>query len=99
MEQIKLHRLMDLAEEIKKIDVMIQLHADNPSSFMLDQYKEKKQKLIGYLIDELIEPEVRSLKSFEIIRNLIVRFYPHIEEEAAIDQGHNELKELQAVLS
>jgi len=99
MDQIKLHRLMDLAEEIKKIDAMIQVHTDNPSSFMLDQYKEKKKKLIGYLIDELIDPEVRSLKSFEIIRNLIVRFYPHIEEEAAVDQAHNELRELQAVFN
>ncbi len=89
---------MDLIDDIKKVDDMIKLHSANTSTLMLEQYKIKKEKLICYLIDELVEPDLRSPKSFAIIRILIDRFYPNLKKEAQADINHEELNELEAIL-
>ena len=98
MNQAKKYKLMDLIEDIKKVDDMISLHSTNTSTFMLEQYKIKKAKLISYLIDELVEPDLRSAKSFAIIQKLIKRFYPNLKKEAQADVNHQDLNELEAVL-
>ena len=89
---------MDLIDDIKKVDVMIEMHSSNTSAFMLEQYKVKKGKLIGYLIDELVEPDLRSAKSFAVIRTVIDRFYPDLKEEAQADTEHQDLNKLEACL-
>ena len=100
MEQAKNYRLMDLIDDIKKVDAMINLHSKNSeSSFMIEQYKAKKEKLTGYLIDELVEPEYRSTKSFSIIRILIDKFYPNVSKEAQKDKEHKDLNEIEHALS
>jgi hypothetical protein len=90
---------MDLVDAIKNVDGMIKLHATNPSAVMLDQYSLKKEKLIGYLIDELVDPEFRSAKSFGIIRAIIDKFYPDLIKEAQADILHQDLNELEAALA
>ena len=90
---------MDLVDDIKKVDEMIQLHATNSSTFMLEQYSLQKEKLIGYLIDELVTPELRSAKSFEIIRKIIDKFYPNLKKEAQADIIHKDLNELEIALA
>lgn len=49
----KKYQLQDLIEKIGEVDKMVKIHSSNPSKFMLEQYKAKKEKLLGYLIDEL----------------------------------------------
>lgn len=90
---------MDLIEDIKEVEVMITLHSTDPSAMMLEQYKYKKDKLISYLIDELVEPELRSAKSMLIIKTAIEKFYPNLENEAKGDIIHKDLNELEAVLT
>ena len=94
-----MYRLMDLIEEIKNVDSMIKLHSSNATTFMLDQYKNKKEKLISYLIDELVEPDLRSPKSFSIIKKLLEKFYPNLNKEAQEDYHHKELGDLEATLA
>jgi hypothetical protein len=90
---------MDLLDDIKKVDAMIVLHSTNPSTFMLNQYKAKKEKLTSYLIDELVEPSFRSPRSFSIISQVLGKFYPNLSSEAELDEAHKELQQLQAVLA
>ncbi len=90
---------MDLLDDIKRVDAMIKLHSTNPSPFMLNQYKAKKEKLTSYLIDELVEPTVRSPRSFSIILQLLGKFYPNLSTEAEQDETHRELQQLQAALA
>lgn len=90
---------MDLIEDIKDVDGMIQLHSRDNSAMMLEQYKYKKDKLMSYLIDELVEPELRSAKSMFLIQTLIGKFYPNLKNEAQADSSHAELNELEAVLA
>ena len=99
MDSAKKYRLMDLIDDIKEVEGMIKLHSANPSAMMLEQYKYKKDKLISYLIDELVEPEFRSAKSMFIIKIAIEKFYPNLKKEAQADINHEDLNELEAVLA
>lgn len=88
-----------MVDDIKEVDAMIKLHSADPSVLMLDQYKHKKDKLISYLIDELVDPELRSAKSMFIIKVVIEKFYPDLKKEAQADIHHHDLNELEAVLA
>ncbi len=90
---------MDLIENIKEVDAMIHLHSKDDSSLMLDQYKYKKDKLIGFLIDELVEPEYRSAKSMFVIKTVIEKFYPNLKSEILNDTLHDDLNDLTAALA
>jgi len=102
MTEEKLYQLQDLVERINRLDKMIKIHSKNPSKFMLEQYMAKKEKLLGYLIDELVDARVRSAYSFRIISMALNRFYPNI---ATVDsrkltkvKNYKELKGLESVL-
>ena len=45
MKDNKLYTILDLIEEIDKVDKMIDLHNESSSSLMLSQYKSQKLKL------------------------------------------------------
>jgi ribosome maturation protein Sdo1 len=99
MDDAKKYRLMDLIDDIKGVDAMLKLHSTDTSAMMLEQYKYKKDKLVSYLIDELVNPEVRSAKSIFIIKKAIEKFYPDLTKEAEADIEHEDLNELEAVLT
>jgi hypothetical protein len=99
MNSVKKYKLMDLIENIKEVDAMIHLHSKDDSSLMLDQYNYKKDKLIGFLIDELVEPEFRSVKSMFVIKTVIEKFYPNLKNEILNDTNHDDLNELTAALA
>lgn len=54
MKDNKLYSILDLIEEINKVDKMIDLHKDSSSVLMLDQYRNQKMKLSNYLFKELL---------------------------------------------
>jgi len=99
MNEAKKYKLMDLIDDIKDVDAMIKLHSADNSAMMLEQYRYKKDRLIGYLIDDLVEPELRSAKSMFIIKNVIEKFYPNLLNEAKADLNHAYLNELEAILA
>ena len=75
MKQGQFYKLLDLLEDIKGVEKMIQLHLDDSNGFMLDQYKAKKEKLTGSLIDQLASPPLMSARSIHTIKLVIDRFY------------------------
>ncbi len=99
MDKQKLYRLLDLIEDLKQVDQLIALHTSNPSSFVLNQYVSKKEKLIAYLIDELVEPSLRSTNSFSMIHQLLTRFYPDLLTKQDDEEESIDFRELQAALS
>lgn len=99
MNQVKMNRLMDLIDDIKKVDAIIKTHSSNSSTFMIDQYLTKKEKLIGYLIDELLDPEVRSTESFSVIQTIIQTFYPNIKADVRIAAENSDFSKLESLLA
>ena len=101
MNESKKYQLQDLIEKIDRVDKMVKLHADNPSKFMLEQYEAKKEKLLCYLIDELVDAKLRSPYSFRLIHLALKKYYPEIAnpKKRILRNGRNkELMELEAVL-
>ena len=98
----KIYQLQDLVEKIERVDKMVKLHSDNPSKFMLNQYKAKKEKLLGYLIDELVDTKLRSPYSFRLISLALNKFYPELEstnnQNLITDKHYQELMNLEAIL-
>jgi hypothetical protein len=100
LKESNIFKLMDLLEDLTKVNEMIQLHAKNPSDFMLMQYKSKRDKLLSYLIDELVKPDLRSAKSFALISKLLEKHYPDLTQEAKkVDESHKLLERLELHLT
>ena len=93
MKKAEIYKLMDLIEDIKKLDELISLHRQlDTSDFMISQYEEKKTKLMGVLIDELASPPVQSTQSYLLIKMLLNKYYPvKPEEELIVDSDISKL--------
>jgi len=82
MQNPKILRLIDLINDIKKVDALIQLHLNLKDSEIITlQYVAKKNKLISYFIDELITPQTHSANSFHTIKLIIEKFYSTMEDD------------------
>lgn len=82
MEKEKLYRLMDVIDEIKQIDELISKHEQEVevSSLMIDQYKSRKEQLLTYSINEINTTSNHRSSRLSMIRLMMERFYPEIEE-------------------
>ena len=77
MKQSQFYKLLDIVEDVKKVDAMIKLHKErDESSLMRDQYQARKDKLVGILIDELVTPSLISTRSIHTIKLIIDKYYP-----------------------
>ncbi|CAN5178525.1 hypothetical protein BH09BAC5_BH09BAC5_22240 [soil metagenome] len=108
MSNLKKYQLQDLIERIERVDGMLKLHSANPSKFMLEQYEAKKVKLLGYLIDELVDSKIRSPYSFRLIVLALTKYYPQLTNEnkdkiakskLLKSKNYKELKALEIVLA
>ncbi len=75
MKPSQFYKMLDLLEDIKGVEKMINLHLNDGSDFMLQQYKAKKETLTSDLIDQLASPPLRSERSIHTIKMIIERFY------------------------
>jgi len=92
MKNFQVFKLIDLIEEIKKVDAMILLHGGlDSTSFMSSQYESKKTKLMSQLIDELISPSVQSPQSLSLIQQILSKYYPHTDQNQAYDEDMEKL--------
>lgn len=75
MTDNQIYKLMDLVEDIKNLDNIIQIHNQNSNdSLMLSQYQAKKIKLISFLITELNEKKETSLEGILIIKKILDKY-------------------------
>ncbi len=100
MTDSKIFKLIDLIEDIKKVDEMINMHKkDVDVDFMLSQYQAKKIKLTGYLINELNTPPFKSTTSILFIKRFLDKFYTdssNLSDYKEIEL--NDLQKLEAAL-
>jgi len=84
MEKEKLYRLLDILDEIKQLDELISKHAIHPkegSSLMIDQYRERKNQLLTYFINEInASPEFKTSR-LTLIKQVMERFYNETESK------------------
>jgi len=91
------HHLIELIDSINKTEEMISLHKDHDElDLMTAQYEALKTKQIGQLIDELAMPPFQSIESISLIKRIVNKYYPSINEEIV---DHKELKKLALAIS
>lgn len=92
MKNAQIFKLVDLIEDVKKIESIIQLHAEgSDSTLMKGQYEAKKAKLMSQIIDELIAPSVQSPQTIALIQQILSKFYPKTEIVQKYDGGIEKL--------
>lgn len=67
MDEVRFYSILDLIEEIDKVDHMIELHSNSSSTVMINQYQHQKLKLSNYLVQELLLQNENRLKVMYII--------------------------------
>ncbi|WCM42029.1 hypothetical protein MG290_14010 [Flavobacterium sp. CBA20B-1] len=75
MKDNKLYNILDLIEEINKVDKMIELHQDSASDLMLKQYQNQKLKLSNLLFKELLTNTDSRTDVMYLIKMFIEKFY------------------------
>jgi hypothetical protein len=94
MNSSKLYRLIDLIEEIKKIDEIILMHKNQGNDdFMSSQYESKKSKLMQDLISDLAANSNETPEVFKTIEKIIFKFYPNESPKK-----HSDLDQLVAAI-
>lgn len=76
MTESKLYKLMDLIEEINKVEVMLKMHSqESESKLMLNQYNARKLKLTREFISELLASSDKTSLSMGVIKSILEKFY------------------------
>ncbi|QIH35610.1 hypothetical protein [Sphingobacterium sp. DR205] len=92
MTKSEVYNILDLLDEIKKIDSLLLLHKNaEDGDFMTSQYEAKKVKLVGELIDALAAPKVQSPQSFSLIQKILDKFYPSVNSRDPEDESLKEI--------
>jgi hypothetical protein len=82
MKKVDVLKLMDLVEDIKKLDELIVTSRQKKTSdFVLNQYEAKKIKMVGSIINELANPPIQSIESYLLIKKILNKYYPNLPEE------------------
>ena len=87
MKASKKHQLQDLIEKIGQVDKMVKLHSTNPSKFMLEQYKVKKEGKCGKTGTKVIfSPDEEIFSKVEFDRKKVL---DHLRQQAFLTKGVN----------
>ncbi|WP_264535400.1 hypothetical protein [Flavobacterium sp. N1736] len=96
MKDNKLYHILDLIEEIDKVDKMLILHKDSDSALMLNQYRNQKLKLSNYLVKELLSNSDNRSEVMYIIKLFIEKFYNNEMSHLQFEENDN-LKKIENV--
>ncbi|MDX6191508.1 hypothetical protein SGQ83_19295 [Flavobacterium sp. Fl-318] len=96
MKDNKLYHILDLIEEIDKVDKMILLHENSSSAVMSNQYKNQKLKLSNYLVKELLTNSDNRSEVMYIIKLFIEKFYTNEISHLQFEENDN-LKKIENI--
>lgn len=96
MKDNKLYHILDLIEEIDKVDKMLILHKNSDSDLMSSQYKNQKLKLSNYLVKELLTNSDNRTEVMYIIKLFIEKFYNNEMSHLQFEENDN-LKKIEDV--
>lgn len=96
----KLYRLMDILDDLKKIDAVILSHlshGSDTSDVMLSQYSARRDQLLVYFINELNASDdlEETSQRLSLIKQIMERFFNH----PVVKKQDQHLDSLAAVLS
>ena len=98
MNDNKLYSIIDLIEELNKVQKLIELHKANDSDFMFNQYNSKKLKLTGFLFKELTSTKDSSTENMYLISLFLNKFYSNELKNTKFSDDDN-LKRIEELMS
>jgi hypothetical protein len=88
MKKVEVLKLIDLIEEIRKLDELIaQSRKKKTSDFVINQYEVKKLKMIGSIISELANPPIQSMESYLLIQKILNKYYPNLDNSEVLNDS------------
>lgn len=92
--------ILNLIEQIREINHLIELHNLLNDSFMLNQYKARKNDFLKELVFELICLDINTNEIYQIVRNLINKIEnstPKVDTQSIYQNLHFSIHELESV--
>ena len=92
--------ILNLIEQIRGVNHLIDLHKLSEDDFMLNQYKARKKDFIKELVYELILLNVNTHDLFQLIKNMVEQietFTPKAEPEQLNQKLHFSISELETI--
>ena len=100
MKTYKDTNILNLIEQIREVNHLIDLHKLSDDDFMLSQYKVRKKDFVKELIYELILLDVNTQDLFQLIRNMVNQietFTPKAKPEQLNQELHFSIHELETI--
>lgn len=92
--------ILNLIEQIREVNHLIELHKISNDDFMINQYKAKKNDLLKELVFELISLDVNTIEIYQLARDLISKIEqntPRSEVRSIYQNLHFSISELETV--
>jgi len=92
--------VINLLDQIREINHIIDLHRLSNDDFMLNQYKARKNDFLKELVYELISLDVNTDEMFQVVRSLINKIEhntPKVESEIVARNLHFSMRELENI--
>ncbi len=92
--------ILNLLEQIREVNHLIEIHSFSNDNFMTMQYKARKNDYIKELIYELMRLNINTDEIFQLVRNLINKLETNsnnTETGFSYNDLHFSLKELEEV--
>ena len=102
MVKDRLYRLMDIVDEIKKIDQQLSKHAElgnEETNLLSNQYKARKEQLLVYFINELNASNIYQASRLGIIKQIMERFYQSSDKDVLFQSKDEDLYQLTRAIS
>ena len=76
MKNAQLLKIYDLIRELQEVDTLLSRHQHlSDDTFMADQYLALKDKLFAKLLTTLVKPGLASSNSYQLVRQLVEKYY------------------------
>jgi len=92
--------IINLIDQIREVNHLIELHKLSNDDFMLNQYKARKNDFLKELVFELICLDINTNEIYQLVRNLINKIEhntPKIENQTIYQNLHFSIHELETV--
>jgi len=92
--------ILNLIEQIREVNHLIELHKLSNDDFMLNQYNARKIDFLKELVFELICLDLNTNEIYKLVRNLINTIEnntPKVETETIYQNIHFSIRELESV--
>ena len=92
--------VLNLIEQLRDVNHLIELHKMRSDEFMLNQYKARKNDFLKELVFELIYHDINIIVICQLVRNLvdqIEQYTPKVESQTIFQNLHFSLQELETI--